>query len=135
MKIDKTEYVVLDTGTYAATVNHIEKVEGKFGDQLQWDFLLSDGGATQRSWCSMALSPKSKLFAWTKAILGEVPEQLETDAFLGMPCRLTIVVKAREDGTEYNKVDAVLAPKPTQKKRAMPMPELPDDLGSEPLPF
>ena len=126
MKIDKNDYVVLDTGTYLATVLTIEQVEGKFGNQLQWDFRLEDGSTT-RAWCSMSLTPKSKLYAWSKALLGEVPDTLETESLIGMPCRLSIVAKTREDGSEYNKVDSVLAPKAGQKKRPVPEPETEDE--------
>lgn len=131
MKIEKREYQVLDTGTYAATVASIVTTTGQFGEQLQWDFKLEDG-SMQRAWCSMSLTPKSKLFLWTKALLGEVPDELETDKLLGMPCRLAIIAKTKEDGTEFNKVDGILAPKAGQKKR--PVPE-PIEEESEPIPF
>ena len=122
MKLDKKEYTILDTGTYAATVATIEQVEGKFGNQLQWDFRLEDG-STQRAWCSTSLTPKSKLFLWAKALLGEVPDTLDTDDLLGMPCRLSILSKTKEDGMEFNKVDQVHAPKAGAKRRPMPEPE------------
>ena len=67
-----------------------------------------------------SLSPKSKLFAWSRALLGEVPDTLDTDDLIGLPCRLSIVLKTKDDGSEFNKVDAVLAPKPGQKRRPMP---------------
>lgn len=126
MKIEKQEFQVLDTGTYTATVATIEKTEGQYGDQLQWDFRLEDG-SMQRAWCSMSLTPKSKLFAWARALLGEVPDTLDTDDLIGLPCRLSILLKTRDDGSETNKVDAVLAPKPGQKKRPMPEPETEDE--------
>lgn len=126
MKIEKREYTVLDTGTYLATVASITTTTGQFGEQLQWDFKLEDG-SMQRAWCSMSLTPKSKLFLWSKALLGEVPDTLDTDALIGMPCRLSILAKTREDGTEFNKVDAVLAPKAGQKKRLAPEPVTEDE--------
>lgn len=122
MKIEKKEYVVLDTGTYTATVASIEQTDGQYGPQLQWDFRLEDG-SSQRAWCSQSLTPKSKLFAWAKALLGEVPDSIDTDDLLGLPCRLSIVMRTREDGSETNKVDNVLAPKAGQKRRPMPEPE------------
>ena len=73
------------------------------------------------------MSPKSKLFAWSRALLGDVPDTLDTDDLIGLPCRLSIVLKTKDDGSEYNKVDAVLAPKPGQKKRPMPEPETEDE--------
>ena len=130
MKIEKREYTVLDTGTYAATVASITTTTGQFGEQLQWDFKLDDG-SSQRAWCSTSLTPKSKLFLWTKALLGDVPDTLETDALIGLPCRLSILSKAKEDGTEFNKVDQVLTPRKGQKPRLVPEPITEE----EPIPF
>ena len=130
MKIEKREYTVLDTGTYAATVASSTTTTGQFGEQLQWDFKLDDG-SSQRAWCSTSLTPKSKLFLWTKALLGDVPDTLETDALIGLPCRLSILSKAKEDGTEFNKVDQVLTPRKGQKPRLVPEPITEE----EPIPF
>ena len=130
MKIEKSEYVTLDTGTYTATVASIYPAEGKFGPQLEWEFALDPEG-TMKAWTSQAYSPKSKLFAWARAILGEAPETLDTDDLIGKPVRLSILSKARDDGSEFNKVDAVLAPRAGQK--AKPLPEA-DELGEE-VPF
>jgi len=126
MKIEKREYTVLDTGTYTATVASITATTGLYGEQLQWDFTLEDG-SSQRAWCSTSLTPKSKLSFWTKALLGDVPDTLDTDALIGLPCRLSIVAKTKEDGTEYNKVDQVLAPRKNQKARPAPEPETEDE--------
>lgn len=133
MKIEKREYVVLDTGTYPATVESITTTTGQFGEQLQWDFKLLDDGSSQRAWCSTSLTPKSKLFAWSRALLGEVPDTLDTDSLIGLPCRLSILLKTKDDGSEFNKVDAVLPPKPNQKRRPMPEPET--ETEDEAIPF
>ena len=130
MKIEKSEYVTLDTGTYTATVASIYPAEGKFGPQLEWKFALDPEGA-MKAWTSQAYSPKSKLFAWARAILGEAPETLDTDDLIGKPVRLSVLTKTHDDGSEYNKVDAVLAPRAGQK--AKPLPEA-DELGEE-VPF
>lgn len=123
MKLHKSEFVVLDTGTYAATVKGIEETTGQFGPQLQWEFLLDDGSSTLRTWSSQSLSAKSKLGRWTRAILGDIPEELDTQDLIGKPCRLSVVIKAREDGSETNRIDEVLAPRAGQKARPMPEPE------------
>ena len=131
MKIEKTVYETLETGTYAATVVSIALVEGQFGPQLEWMFAL-DGDNTMKAWCSKNYSGKSKLTRWAAALLGQAPELLDTDDLIGKPCRLSIVLKAREDGSEFNKVDEVLAPRPGQK--AKPLPEKDAD-GTESIPF
>lgn len=122
MKIEKREYTVLETGTYAATVASVTPATGQFGEQLQWEFKLEDG-SSQRAWCSTSLTPKSKLFAWTKALLGEVPDLLDTDDLIGKPCRLSLLAKTKEDGSEFNKVDAVLVPRAGQRARPLPLPQ------------
>ena len=128
MKIQKTEYVTLDAGTYTATVASVVPAEGQFGPQLEWQFQIEDG-TTFKSWCSQSLSPKSKLYSWARALLGgEVPETLDTDDLIGKPCRISLLLRPRDDGTEYNKVDAVLAPKPGQKARPMPEPEAVEEI-------
>ncbi len=134
MKLNQTIYEILDTGTYTATVSAIDADEGQFGPQLKWLFKLEDG-STQTAWTSQSYSNKSKLFAWTRAILGETPDPLDTDDLIGRPCRLSIVIKTRDDGTEYNKVDNVLAPKAAQKRRPAPEPEAEPEEAVEPIPF
>ena len=122
MRIEKTEYVVLDTGTYAATVSAITPADGKFGPQLEWMFRLDDG-SPMKAWTSTSLSAKSKLGLWTRAILGDIPEMLDTEDLVGRPCRLSVLIKVGDDGNEYNRVDAVLAPRAGQKARLAPEPE------------
>lgn len=134
MKIKQTVYEVLDTGTYPATVSAIDADEGKFGAQLKWSFRLEDG-STQMAWTSQSYSNKSKLCAWTRAILGEPPDPLDTDDLIGRPCRLSLVVKTRDDGTEFNRVDSVLAPKAGQKRRPAPEPEAEPEEAVESIPF
>jgi len=43
------------------------------------------------------------------------------------------VLKTKDDGSEFNKVDAVLPPKPNQKRRPMPEPE--PETEDEAIPF
>ena len=130
MKIEKTVYETLETGTYAATVRSVAVVDGQFGQQLEWVLALEDN-STKKTWCSKSYSQKSKLTRWAAALLGEAPEVLDTDDLIGKPCRLTILLNTREDGSEFNKVDEILAPRAGQK--AKPLPEA--DAMGEPIPF
>lgn len=122
MIIEKTIYTVLDTGVYPATVDSIEEATGQFGPQLKIKFDLGNNNYLT-AWTSQSLSDKSKLGQWTKAILGGLPDSLDTNALIGKPCRLSVVIKARDDGTEYNRIDAVLAPKAAAPKSPKPMPQ------------
>lgn len=121
MKIERNDFLVLEAGTYVAKIARIEAAEGKFGPQLQWDFDL-EGGGSIRAWCGASLTPKSKLFGWVKALLGNVPDELETDDLVGLPCRLMITVRTRDDGTETNRVETIL-PVRQQQRRTTPAPE------------
>lgn len=135
MKITKRDYVVLDTGTYAATIKDIEPSEatfdGKTTPRLTWKFLLEDG-TEQWGFTGIYLGgPKANLTKWVRNLLGEIPDELDTSDLIGKPCRLSIVVRTKDDGTEANKVDNVLPPRPGQKARPMPEPETEDS----PIPF
>ena len=132
MKIEKTVYEVLETGTYTATVKSVAMVEGQFGPQLEWQFAL-DGDNTMKAWCSKNYSAKSKLTRWAAALLGQAPETLDTDDLIGKPCRLSILLKVRDDKSEYNKIEDILAPRAGQKAKPLPEPEA-DALG-EKIPF
>ena len=133
MRIEKTEYVTLATGLYPATVESVTETEGKFGSQLEWDFQIDNSDVKRRGWCSTVLSPKSKLTKWTRALLGGVPNGIETGDFIGRRCRLSILTKTGDDGTEYNRIDEVLPlqaapapmPMPMQEANA-PMPPMPE---------
>lgn len=120
MKITKREFVTLETGTYPATVASLIETEGKFGPQLQWEFAL-EGDSTIRGWCSTSLSTKSTLYKWTRSLLGSVPDELDTDTLAGMPCRLSVVVKTHDDGSEYNRVENVLPPRASAKRVPVPV--------------
>lgn len=115
MRIEKTVYEVLDTGTYPATVKEITEAEGQFGPQLKWVFDLGEGRVLS-GWTSQALSDKSKLGQWSRAILGEIPEDLDTEALVGRACRLSVVIKTKDDGSEFNRIDSVLAPRVAKPK-------------------
>jgi hypothetical protein len=124
MLIEKMVYETLDTGVYHATVREITITEGKYGPQLQWDFDLVEGGS-QRGWTGVNMSPKAKLTKWVLAIIGQVPDAIETNTLIGKPCRLSLVIDTKEDGSEFNKLDAVLAPRVATKAKARPQPEAP----------
>lgn len=127
MKIEKTVYVTLDTGTYDATVEAVSESEGNYGPQLVWDFQLDNMDVKKRAWSSQVMSPKSKLTRWTRALLGGVPDEIETGHFIGRRCKLSILTKTGDDGEPFNRVDEVLplraAPMPTAAPVPMPLQE------------
>ena len=134
MLVQKTEYETLDTGVYPATIRDIQITDGKFGPQLQWDFDLV-GGGSQRGWSGTTMSGKSKLGKWVMALLGNIPDELDTDHLVGKPCRLSLTVKTTDDGTEFNRVDNVLAPRATKTQKPQPEPEPEAETETAGVPF
>ena len=63
-------------------------------------------------WASATFSNKSKLYRWTRAGFGGQPIPREYSFtpgdLVGRKVRLTVLVKVRDDGEEYNKVEEVL---------------------------
>jgi len=111
MKLQKRVYELLDVGTYGATVQSVEQATGQYGDQAKMTFGLDDSDAVLTAWASAKYGPNTKLGRWASAILGGMADELDTDMLIGKPCRLVVTVKAKDDGTQYNKVDEVLPPK------------------------
>jgi hypothetical protein len=133
MKLEKKVYELLEVGTYAAMVQTIEQVTGQYGDQAKFTFALDDSDVTLTAWASAKYGNKTKLGRWAAAILGGMPDTLDTDDLVGKPCRITVVVKAKDDGTQYNKVDEVLPPKKGQKPK--PEEAVIPTVEEAPLPF
>ena len=148
MKIRKTEFPTIPAGTYSATVVGIEPVAGEYGDQLKWRFAVDDAGTARElwAWCSQKLSPKSKLWGWTDAILFGglgLPAgyaEFDTADMIGRQCR--IVVELTEGaGGEYNRVRNIIGASPAGVKPLAPaavaaaVPAFDAELESEDIPF
>lgn len=115
-KMTKKEYVVLETGTYPARVKSVEQEDGKFGEQAKFVFELDDSDEqTLTAWASATYSVKTKLGRWVSVLLGGMPDEFDTDLLIDRPCRITVLLKTKDDGTQYNRVDDVL-PVKTQVK-------------------
>ena len=117
MKIKQTKHEVVPTGEYPAQIASVLPAEGDYGPQLKLRFeLLAPGyeGKFLVGWCSQSFSPKSKLWAWTRAALGREiteSEDFDSEAIVGKVVRLVVVTKAG-DGGEYNRVAEVKAARP-----------------------
>lgn len=126
--IQRKVYEVLDTGLYAAVVADIEAADGQYGPQLKWTFVLLDFEDEHKvlAWSSQALTAKSKLGLWAEAILGELPEELDTDDLINRKCQLELVIQQGKDGAEFNRVNSVrpwrqrAAARPAQAPRPTP---------------
>ena len=115
-KIEKTVYETMDPGIYAGTIRSITATEGKFGPQLEWDINIVGSDYSQRTWTGAVLSDKSKLGKYVRNILGEIPEELDTDDLVGMAVRVNVIIKVQDDGTEVNRIDGILSAKSTSTR-------------------
>jgi len=114
VKIRQTVVRTYPVGEYLAQVSEIVEKDGTFGPQLQIAFKLTQMDADASpvlGWCSQTFSNKSKLYAWTKAIFGGGPiakgYDFDSDDLLNKKVLITLVVRTREDGMEFNRIDSM----------------------------
>lgn len=117
MKIEQEHYEVLDTGDYLASVDKVEAEEGQYGPQLKFTFKLEEQDRTLTGWANQKFSNRSKLYKWTKALLykgAAIPRDynLNTLDLVGKVGLLTVTKEARDDGSEYNKIEGILPAEP-----------------------
>jgi len=112
IRIEQTDYTPVPMGTYDAVVEAITTEDGMYGPQLKWEFDLADMDKTLLGWTSTTFSRKSKLYAWTRAIVfngATIPKSYAfSDAdVLGKPVKLVVLTKEGDNG-EFNRIDTVL---------------------------
>lgn len=132
--VKQTQHVCLPAGVYPAQVSNIEDADGQYGPQLKFtfDLLGEHQGKQLTGWTSKSFNVKSKLYEWTQGMLGGIaidPEwDFSSDAVMGKKVLLTVLKKAGDNGSEFNRIDNVLpAPRPKAKAKAAPPP--PDEDG------
>jgi hypothetical protein len=86
----------LPAGVYAATLAGVQEDDSQHGKVLKWDWRTDDGGIVGLT--STKLNEKSKFGQIVAALVGSIPDNLNTDALLGRSC--TIVVKQDGDFTK-----------------------------------
>lgn len=92
-------------GVYVARVKSLEEDDGQYGAQIKFTFeirevLACDDDDPERwigeekwGWCSDILTPNSKLFKWSRQILGgdfDIGDELNLDDMLGKTVRITV---------------------------------------------
>lgn len=120
IQIKQVVYEVLETGEYPAEVTEIALENGQFGEQLKFTFELENGHSLW-GWASAKFSTKSKLYAWTQAILNQQISPtyvLDTDDLVGRKVKLVVVTEERDDGREFNKITRL---KPFQQNGQAPV--------------
>jgi len=138
VKIQQTFVRTYPVGEYVARIDKIVPKAGEYGPQLQIAFKLiqmDEDASPVLGWCSQTFSNKSKLYAWTKAAFGggEVPREytFDSDDLINKKVLITLVIRDRKDGTQFNRIDSMRAIPPTGE-----VPDLPPGTEVQPdIPF
>lgn len=117
MKITRRPYTPLPPGEYRAVIIDIEPTTGAFGEQLVWSFDLPEAERYLKAWSGVDLTPRAKLTKWVTALLGQVPEQLETDDLISRDCRVLVADALGADGGTYSRISEVLPAAPPRHAR------------------
>lgn len=135
VKIKTTEEQgpVLEPDKYPGKIKGFDQMEGQFGPQLIWIFdveapeeAVLDGFAEPSEsghyevagFTSFATGEKSKMRPWIIALLGDMPEEFDTDDLVGVSCTLDLETYEKKNGITKNIVDKVRAPRGNRGKQA-----------------
>ncbi len=102
----------LADGDYEASVAMATLQPGRYGQQVRFDFGVHGTPETLVAWSTAKLSPRTRLGRWVTALLGELPEVLDSDELLGCCCVLRVGQRELSDGSPANTVLDVLPAKP-----------------------
>jgi hypothetical protein len=135
VKIMPRYFEPLPTADYIGKVADIEDAEGQFGPQLKWTFdVIAPEEYNDRQimgWTSAVLSPKSKAMEWVRAALGgqdiDWNQEFDFDEIKGRLVSISLVCKAKPDGSEFNRIEAVRPYRPPRKPNGKPKPAIVSD--------
>ena len=116
VKIPQTFVRTYPVGEYVARIDKVVAKAGDYGPQLQIAYKLvqmDEDASPVLGWCSQTFSNKSKLYAVTKAAFGEteIPKEytFDSDDLINKKVLITLVVRTRKDGTQFNRIDSLRA--------------------------
>lgn len=122
MKVKPNEFTeeqgpILEPEVYPAVLKGFGEYENQWGPRMVWQFEIEHEGTVYEAAGFTSYSfangkMKSTLIKWSEALLGELPEEFDTDDLIGKPCRVDIENYTKENGITKNKVVAV---KPAKK--------------------
>ncbi len=120
--IPQSTYEPIAPGIYTGKITQIEAQDGQFGPQLKFTFQLDpfegyEAGKQQHAWCSQKFNAKTKLYAWTQAVLGKLPPDYAFDSDDLIDKQVTLVIGNRYSGDGNQLFDFVESVKPRQQKR------------------
>jgi hypothetical protein len=128
LTIKQTRFQLLPIGEYTAKITDIDADDGKFGPQVRFEFEIQGGdysGQTLLAWASATFSPRSKLYAWTRAALGSdiLPDyDFNSDDLLGRMVMVTVVIRPNDDGAEFNRVENIRPYRPKRNGGSQKLP-------------
>ena len=138
--IPKQTYTILPQGTYKGIIDSMEKVTGRFGDQIQFKIRINIDGVEGlegedvylTAWATAKYGEKTKLYRWNRAAIGsEFNPDADFSAVAMKEKRVLVVIETHvsPDGGEYNRVSDLLAAPRGKKPQpaAPPPPDPPDD--------
>lgn len=134
-KSEIVTYEPLATGEYPVRIVDAVLEESKFLDdktgkpkeQVKFTFDVVDTGGRQlTAWAGWPPSAKSKIVKWARIGGLEVNGSLDTDDMIGLTYTAVVIVKTKEDGEEYNKVEDLKAVKPAKGGNGKPNPATAD---------
>ncbi|MBP6965734.1 MAG: hypothetical protein KBC96_15175 [Armatimonadetes bacterium] len=119
------ENSVLDTGDYKVCVTDIGTETGQFGEQVKFVLDVEGTGGKQLFyWCSLTGSTNGKLFKTANAfgMSLEPGSSLDLDDLVGKRAVASVIVKAKDDGSEFNKIESIrpIRAKATAEKKPDP---------------
>lgn len=128
MKVKPDEFTevqgpVLDPDLYPAVLTGFGEHDSQWGPRMVWQFEIEHEGTVYEAAAFTSYSMangkmKSTLIKWSEILLGELPEEFDTDELIGLPCRVDIENYTKENGITKNKAVAVKPAKKGQKGKA-----------------
>ena len=135
-----SEQAVIPMGEYPARIKDVsEEPEGQFGPQFKYLFEITNGeqeGVSLMGWTSQKFSAKSKMKKWVTAATQQsfsAGDEFYPDSLVGKDVRIGVLKEAKDDGGEFNKINAVLPPSIAQKKAAQSAEATENSKVEEPL--
>ncbi len=100
-------------GMYSVKVAAIEIADGKFGEQIQWDFKIIKGkqkGKQIRMWSPVDANPKNKSGKAIKAISNKRLKdgKIDLEKMIDRKCKIVVENSKNESGDKRSKVISVL---------------------------
>ena len=150
IRIEQTKFDQVPTGAYPAVIADLEMVTGQYGEQIQWQLKIEQPGTDWdgiplSAWTSAKFSPKSKLYAWTRAAFDgkDIPTDYtwNSEHLMGKRVMVVVVEKIKPDGTEFSKVEDLRPMKPLvaapaqQTAAAVQQPWAPPPVEPDDFPF